>query len=162
MTEKEEAAYERGKAMLAREILSALPQGLVPADAHEAMDARRQLLALAEELGIEATWDPSLHVGDAIEKHFGPQVLDLVEGRVQPEEDKRPLPSHRALTDEDKDAVISAIGRAWKRCPHQRLGQLIINAAKINSCAYVFHVEDGPLARAVQEFAAGLEGGDDR
>lgn len=39
----------------------------------------------------------------------------------------RSLLSRRAVTDEGKDAILAAVGDAWKSVPGQRLGQLLAN-----------------------------------
>lgn len=66
----------------------------------------------------------------------------------------------RALTDADKDAILAAIGAAWKAQPGQRLGQLLVNecqrawggampgsfAASNAILDRLFFIEDGDLA----------------
>lgn len=69
----------------------------------------------------------------------------------------------RALSDEDKDAVLAAIGQAWKAQPEMRLGQLITlwatrtwGAAAPGSVVMrgrildgLFFAEDGDLAHGL-------------
>jgi hypothetical protein len=51
----------------------------------------------------------------------------------------------RALTPEQKRAVIERILHAWEQAPALRLGQLVVNAAD-RAGRDVFYVEDEALA----------------
>ena len=61
----------------------------------------------------------------------------------------------RALTDEDKDAILKAVGDAWKAQPAQRLGQLLANWLRdcwpdhlpSRPLGTLSFIEDGDLAR---------------
>lgn len=56
-------------------------------------------------------------------------------------------PIGRAVTGEQKEAVIDALRTAWAAHPEWRLGQLIINCAGDHS---VFYVEDEVLEAALR------------
>lgn len=61
----------------------------------------------------------------------------------------------RAVTDEQKRAVMERLLAAWMRMPMLRLGQLLEAATDQEETA-VFFVEDDALARCV-EIMAGVE-----
>lgn len=60
-----------------------------------------------------------------------------------------PIPEGRALTDTQKEEICARLLIAWKRAPHQRLGQLIDNANKDKS---IFNIEDEKLIRLIEDF----------
>lgn len=67
------------------------------------------------------------------------------------------IPTGRAVTPEEKIYVIGRILAAWLKSPHERLGQLLVNA-KVNDDrentrsenVNLFHVEDYVLADMVK------------
>jgi hypothetical protein len=63
----------------------------------------------------------------------------------------------RALTADQKRAVLERLLAAWLRAPELRLGQLIDNAvrAKTGCLPDLFDVEDEQLAELVEAFVAG-------
>jgi hypothetical protein len=79
----------------------------------------------------------------------------------------RPAPSGRALSAEQKDAVLGVISEAWKYQPELRLGQLIDLVARKTwaqgedgylaahaASNGLFYVEDADLAHAVWLYAS--------
>ncbi len=64
----------------------------------------------------------------------------------------------RAYSDEQKLAIILRVLDAWRKDPHQRLGQLIMNATRNTGSLTrepldIFNVEDEDLAAAVERFS---------
>lgn len=50
-----------------------------------------------------------------------------------------------------KDVVIAALLDAWKRQPHQRLGQLLYNTvAPSAACPELFYIEDKELFKLLE------------
>lgn len=63
--------------------------------------------------------------------------------------------SGRALTPEQKRAVVERIFRAWLAAPSLRLGQLLANAWAPSLSGDLFYAEDGPLADAAEALVGG-------
>lgn len=64
-------------------------------------------------------------------------------------------PNGRAITVAQKSRIIDSIFQSWIKCPHQRLGQLIVNAIRSSNTASVplFYIEDDALETAIVDFA---------
>ena len=57
-------------------------------------------------------------------------------------------------TEQEIDAMLSRIRRAWKLLPELRLAQLIVNAVNpADSCPAIFYVEDQKLAEYLDQMA---------
>lgn len=56
----------------------------------------------------------------------------------------------RALTPEQKRAIVERLLAAWLKMPEQRLGQLILNP--FNYAPFVSQIEDEYLAEHVERF----------
>lgn len=59
----------------------------------------------------------------------------------------------RAITADQKRAIVEQLLAAWEKRPGLRLGQLLMNAA--SGVAPVYYIEDDALAEAVEAFAKG-------
>ncbi len=62
----------------------------------------------------------------------------------------------RATTAERKREVVERLLAAWERCPHQRLGQVLVNAANQEALAgavSLFNIEDEAIVAMVERFA---------
>lgn len=64
------------------------------------------------------------------------------------------MPSGRARTPEQKRAVIERLYALWLTSPHQRLGQLLVNAAHEGPPTPLFNVEDDALVELIETFVA--------
>lgn len=62
----------------------------------------------------------------------------------------------RAITPEQKRAVVERLLAAWLVVPEQRLGQLICNGQSASHVVDVFYVEDEQLIRACEQHAAAV------
>lgn len=63
----------------------------------------------------------------------------------------------RALTVSAKRDIIESLFAAWLSQPHQRLGQLIVNAMGTDDAKLgqkLFYAEDAELVASITEFAA--------
>ena len=63
----------------------------------------------------------------------------------------------RALTPTDKRHAVEALLNAWLSQPHQRLGQLIVNAMGTDDSKLgqkLFYAEDAELLASITEFAS--------
>jgi len=64
----------------------------------------------------------------------------------------------RALTDKDKEEVISEVLEIWKKYPKLRLGQLIENAVlSILSETNLFFIEDSEFVEMLKKFNEYME-----
>lgn len=55
----------------------------------------------------------------------------------------------RAVTSEQKRAVVERLYAAWLKVPEQRFGQLVFNATD----CLIFYTEDEALAELIEDYA---------